>query len=110
MNRYENESLVQTELSPLGVWLRDSQRPFFLVSNNTADTLTNFLRQHQLTPQLRSSKSAQDMAALKPDPSVMQDLLQQQKLEPEQTVFVGDSFSDLLVAKKTKIHYIYYHA
>jgi len=44
----------------------------------------------------------------KPDPALLLKALKQFNVEPEECVYIGDSYTDLLASNKAEIHFIYY--
>ncbi|MGF1654293.1 MAG: HAD family hydrolase [Actinomycetales bacterium] len=75
----------------------DSDRLVVIVSNNSAPAIRAYLDHHGITPHIHHvvGRDPNDATLMKPDPHLVQIALRLADTRPEQTVFVGDSVSDV---------------
>ncbi|MGV9668802.1 HAD family hydrolase [Nocardia niigatensis] len=82
-----------------------SGRRIAIVSNNSSAAVRRYLTQHELIDCVQGvfGRESGDMSRLKPQPHLLLDALSALQSKPKDSVFVGDSASDVIAARAANV-------
>ena len=91
-------------------WCRQQGKPVVIVSNNAADAITTYLHRFEATSLVRGivGREPRRPDLLKPHPSLVLAALELAQAEPAHAVLIGDSVTDIEVARATGVPSIGY--
>ncbi|WP_410794071.1 HAD family hydrolase [Kribbella sp. C-35] len=88
----------------------ETGRPVVVVSNNSADAVDAFLRQHHLRDLVQEilGRPYGDPSLMKPHPELVRRALATLDRQPQSCVMIGDSITDIQVSRAADVHSIGY--
>lgn len=91
-------------------WCQEQGKPVVMVSNNAAGAITTYLHRFEATSLVRGivGREPRRPDLLKPHPSLVLAALELAQAEPAQAVLIGDSVTDIAVARATGVPSIGY--
>ena len=91
-------------------WCQEQGKPVVMVSNNAAEAITTYLHRFEATSLVRGivGREPRRPDLLKPHPSLVLAALELAQAEPAQAVLIGDSVTDIEVARATGVPSIGY--
>lgn len=87
--------------------LLDAHKELFVLTSRTHGEVAHLLEpDHHLASRVKMFYYRDIMPYHKPDPRAFDSLLQENDLDPEECVYVGDALSDAIAAKGAQMHFI----
>ncbi len=88
----------------------EAHRPVVIVSNNASEAIDRYLRMHDLAQFVRKvvGRSHANPQEMKPDPRPLRRALDLLAVPPGQVILIGDSVTDIQVAKETGVRVVAY--
>lgn len=87
---------------------REAERPLVILSNNTPEAIAAYLDRHHLTDLVAGvvGRITGQPELMKPHPALVDQALQLVNTSPTRVAFIGDSLTDLYVARDTGLRFI----
>jgi HAD superfamily hydrolase (TIGR01549 family) len=87
--------------------LIDMNKTICILTSRTHGELKHLLKpDHSLSQRVKTFYYRDNMQYHKPDPRAFNEFFEHYKLEPSETIYVGDSTSDAVAAKEAGLHFI----
>jgi len=78
-----------------------------IVSSNFHETVEEIVHLHKLNPIFLEIVGRNDVENAKPDPEGLLKIIEKHNLNPEKTLYVGDTITDKQAAKRANVKFIY---